>query len=510
MEGDLHSTVAPVTGRRGTVGLALILCWTSMWAQRPPALSPLFTDHMVVQRGKSIPVWGTAAEGRIVRVSLGGSYGSTLADHAGRWTVGLDPLVAGGPYDLIVLAGDTLIVHDVAVGEIWFYVGEGKEGGGRSPTRGTDVPFPGVNPLVRFLAVERSPSSVERLDPIVGEWRVDGGVVGDRIPLAATSFARLLQERLGVPVGMVLCTTRGSIAESWVPEDSLASASGAFLHSRELLTPGRQTRPGVFFQGTVVPLTHLPLRGVLWDQADGRIAWPADYARVLSSLIGAWRSRWKCSPLWFFLVQLSTRTSGVPEVMTLPFVREAQETVLRLPQTGMAVTSDMRDLPVNAVGTEIEVGRRLALLARHRVYGEECEDSGPTFRSMLIPGESVVVRFDHDRGGLVSTTGATVTGFAVAGKERVFYPAQASILSGSVVLFNPEIPRPVAVRYGWDPAMPCTLYNREFLPAVPFRTDRWEDAGSGAPGKALRDRDRRSVSGQQRAKAGMVMRKTAK
>ncbi|MGA9119355.1 MAG: hypothetical protein WB699_08300, partial [Bacteroidota bacterium] len=249
---------------------------------------------------------------------------------------------------------------------------------------------------------------------------------------------------------------------------------GGYALTRGILSSAGVSSPCTYFNGMIAPIIPFPLRGVLWDQSESRVGWPGEYAEVLLTLIEDWRAHWESESLAFYLVQSGNHGTGHTTPESMPYIREAQENALHLPHTGMAVTLDMGG-PENP-RNESEIGRRLALLARHRVYGDNCEDTGPIFRSMMVPAGSVVVRFDHDDGGLMSLSGSMVQGFSVAGKDRVFYPAKASVLSGSVVVFCPGVPHPVAVRYGWDPTVRCTLYNREFLPAVPFRTDRWEDA----------------------------------
>jgi len=160
-------------------------------------------------------------------------------------------------------------------------------------------------------------------------------------------------------------------------------------------------------------------------------------------------------------------------------LREAQSMALSLPNTGMIVTIDVGEAPNIHPKDKVDVGSRLALTAEKLVYGQNVACSGPVYHSMSISGDKVIVTFDHAEGGLKSRDGSPPRGFALAGPTKLFYPADASIVNNIIVLHSDKVTNPVAVRYGWEDAPVCNLYNSAGLPASPFRTDDWPGISVG-------------------------------
>jgi sialate O-acetylesterase len=153
---------------------------------------------------------------------------------------------------------------------------------------------------------------------------------------------------------------------------------------------------------------------------------------------------------------------------------EAQANALRLPNTGMAVITDIADLNDIHPADKRDVGYRLSLWARARTYGETgLVFSGPLYKSMTVDGNLVRLSFDHIAGGLISNDGQPLKWFEIAGEDRVFYKAEAEIAGDTVVVWSPRVAVPKAVRFGWHQLAVPNLANKEGLPASPFRTDRW-------------------------------------
>jgi sialate O-acetylesterase len=154
-------------------------------------------------------------------------------------------------------------------------------------------------------------------------------------------------------------------------------------------------------------------------------------------------------------------------------LREAQTMTLRTPNTGMAVTIDIGDALDIHPKNKQDLGDRLARWALAKTYGEDLVYSGPLYRSMEKSGKQIVLHFDHVGGGLVSRDAKSLTGFAIAGADKHFVWAEARIVGDTVVVRSSAVPDPMAVRYAWADNPICNLYNREDLPASPFRTDVW-------------------------------------
>ena len=227
----------------------------------------------------------------------------------------------------------------------------------------------------------------------------------------------------------------------------------------------------VLFNGMIQPVIPFAIRGVIWYQGESIVgggAGVALYPRVQAALIRDWRKLWGEGNFPFYIVQLA----GQDAASNNPLVREAQATVLSLPNTGMAVTADIGEAHNVHPKNKQDVGDRLARIALANVYGRKIEFSGPVYESMKVGGRAVRIKFSHLGGGLVSKDGGPLKWFVIAGADMKFVPAVAAIDGNTVVVSSPEVAAPVAVRYAWvNFPDGCNFFNAAGLPAAPFRTD---------------------------------------
>ncbi|KAA9339375.1 9-O-acetylesterase [Hymenobacter busanensis] len=243
-----------------------------------------------------------------------------------------------------------------------------------------------------------------------------------------------------------------------------------------LLSQEAAHSPGALFNAMIAPLVPFALKGVIWYQGESNAGQPTQYRTLFPALIQDWRRQWNYT-LPFLFVQLPNFGSDLPQPADYAWaeLRDAQAQALKLPRTGMAVTIDLGDSLDIHPRNKLPVGERLALLARRLVYGEaSVVASGPTLASWSVQGSAVHLTFTNTGSGLeVRAPGKAVRGFAVAGPNRRFYWAEAQVLGNKVVLHCPQVAKPVAVRYNWGNSPRGRLYNKEGLPAAPFRTDTW-------------------------------------
>jgi len=231
----------------------------------------------------------------------------------------------------------------------------------------------------------------------------------------------------------------------------------------------------VLFNGMVAPLQPYGIKGAIWYQGEANAGRAWQYRKLLPAMIKDWRSTWGEGDFPFLIVQLANFGKDKPDGgSTWAELREAQALTARnVPHCGMSVTIDIGN-PANIHPTDKQdVGKRLALQAEKLVYGRDVLEAGPTYVSMAVDGPAIRVKFDHVGGGL-APKGDKLEGFSIAGEDQKFSPAEAKIDGDSVVVSSPSVAKPVAVRYGWANSPTCTLYNREGLPAAPFRTDDWK------------------------------------
>ncbi|MBN2012179.1 9-O-acetylesterase [candidate division KSB1 bacterium] len=239
--------------------------------------------------------------------------------------------------------------------------------------------------------------------------------------------------------------------------------------------------PAVLYNGMIAPLIPYAIRGAIWYQGESNAERAYQYQTLFPNMINDWRLHWGQGEFPFLFVQLANYKANSPEPVDDSWaeLREAQNMALALPNTGEAVTIDIGDADDIHPRNKQEVGRRLALNARKLVYGEDIVRSGPIYEGMSIEGNNVRITFKNTGSGLMTKGNEKLTGFAIAGADKVFKWANAEIDGNTVVLHHPDIEQPVAVRYAWQSNPTCNLYNKEGLPASPFRTDSW-------PGKTVR------------------------
>jgi sialate O-acetylesterase len=247
------------------------------------------------------------------------------------------------------------------------------------------------------------------------------------------------------------------------------------------------------FNGMIHPIIPYGIKGVIWYQGESN-AGSNDYDKLFASMVSDWRERWHQGDFPFLFVQLANYGSSDPFAPnSFAGVRDMQLRSLKIPNTAMAVTIDVGEANDIHPRDKADVGHRLALAARHLVYGERLPFSGPLYDSMKTEGGAIRIAFTHADGGL--TIGARpkiyatdtpsvpteLRSFVITGNDRIWHPATAKIEGETVLVSSPEVKDPVAVRYGWENCPDCHLYNGAGLPDSPFRTDDWVDTMVKAP-----------------------------
>lgn len=242
--------------------------------------------------------------------------------------------------------------------------------------------------------------------------------------------------------------------------------------------PGDSWTPTGLFNGMINPLLPYALRGALWYQGESNAERATEYHALFTAMINAWRAHFGQGDFPFYWVNLAGFAAADRDGRSFAFLREAQTKTLTLPNTGQAIAVDIGNPRDIHPDNKQEVGRRLALLAKNRIYGLTGDDTGPMFagvtRERASNGAGTILRvgFSHVNGGLVAL-GKPVQALELAGEDRVFHPAEGKIDRDTLVVSSPKVPAPVAVRYACSNAPDANLYNGSGLPAVPFRSDPW-------------------------------------
>jgi sialate O-acetylesterase len=487
-------------------------------------LPHVFSEHMVLQRDVPIPVWGWAEPGETVTVQLGQATAKATADAQGKWRVTLPKQPAGGPLTLVVSGSSKITLEDVLVGEVWLCSGQSNMEMGMKMIRDAANDIASAsNPQLRLFLVPKRVGKRPEQD-VDAKWEVcspqslvRGGWGG--FSAAAYYFACELQAKLKVPVGVIESSWGGTRIEPWTPPCGFESVSAvADISTRvQLALPSsaehkkalgeaiaameawqktarealqaeavvprlpavpsefwpqiNEQSPTALYNGMIHALVPFALRGAIWYQGESNHGEGALYTEKMKALIGGWRQLWQQGDFPFLYVQIAPYMYGEENAAILPVFWEAQSAALKIPNTGMAVTTDISDLRDIHPQNKKEVGRRLALLALAGTYGQkDLVANGPVFKEMKIEGAKLRLSFDSIGGGLASRDGKPLSHFEVIDADTGgFVPADAAIEDNSVVLSAPAVPHPVAMRFAWHKLAEPNLMNREGLPAAPFR-----------------------------------------
>lgn len=502
------------------LSLALLALGVSLRADVAPA--PLFTDHAVLQRDKPVPVWGKASPGEKVTVTFDGQTVSTVADSSGKWSVTLVPMTARTkPSALVITGNNTITLADIVVGEVWLASGQSNMEWPVEKTFDKDIEIPvsARPPLIRQIKIRHTVASSPADTAVIenNNWEAAGPATTGAFSAVGYYFAKNIYELIGVPVGIINCTWGGSPIEPWIDEvayqtlpeisanvykrwtqliadypakkaaydtafsawqqeQSATKTAGHPFEKRppvEPPGPGSRDTPSGLYNGMIHPLVPYALRGAIWYQGESNAGRSiAEYQALFPAMITGWRARFGQGDFPFYWVQLANYHARNPDGDNWPRLRDAQTNTLSLPNTGQAVTVDIGNVGDVHPRNKKDVGRRLARIALARDYGFSIVSSGPVVKKIERSGSSFKVLFTQTDGALIAPLNE-LAGFELAGDDKIFKPASATIAGNTVTVTSAEIPAPAAVRYAWRNAPLAGLFNREGLPAVPFRSDNW-------------------------------------
>ena len=444
------------------VTLAAVLILSALASNAAVKPNALFTDGAVLQQGMRVPVWGTAADGEKITISIQCQTVATTA-MGGYWITYLKPLKAGGPYTMKI---NDIELKNIMVGEVWVCGGQSNMAWPlKSASNGPEAVAASTDPQLRLFSVRRTDKVSE---PIDATWQEASPETVPDFSAVGYFFGRDLRRDLKVPVGLINCNVGATPAEAWMSREVLKRG---FSHM--FVKPPRigKARPTGLYNAMLAPIIPYGIKGAIWYQGEGNADRPEEYRSLFPTMIQNWRDDWRQGDFPFLFVQLAP---FAPKDRDFAGTREAQLLTLKtVPNTAMAVITDIGEETDIHPKQKEPVGARLALAARAIAYGQDIVYSGPIYKAFKVEADKVIVSFDHTGSGLVAADGGVMlTGFTIAGSDGRFVPAKAEIRRGrGVVVSSPEVPNPVAVRYGYSNWMTVNLFNKEGLPASPFRTD---------------------------------------
>jgi len=465
------------------LGLAIVMLCLWFCSQASVVLPNIFAHHMVLQQKQPVAIFGTANPGEQVTVDFNGQTKKCRTDASGKWKVMLSPMKANAQGQTLQVQGEnTILLNDVLIGEVWLCSGQSnmefqmrKLSKIAPADQGSNFPKDALkeanNPNIRLFLVRRK--FLERPDSSYAGWSIAQDSALRQFSAPGYFFAKTLQEKLGVPVGIISSAVSGSRIEPWIAEQAFAQEP--YFNGKKIAGD-----PGKFFKSMIAPLAPYTLKGILWYQGETNVFLKEniEYTHKFKTLIRSYRKQWDNKNLPFYFTQIAPFSYSVDEKgeqrmarTVLPEFREAQDLLLQLPNTGRIVTTDLvedvKDLhPIN----KWDVGKRLALQALNKTYGLPVVADGPTLSKVQHKGAKVILHF-RDADGLKSADGKAITGFQVAAADGQYVSAPAQIVGQTVQISQQAGGQIKNIRFAWDEAAQPNLVNAAGFPALPFRTD---------------------------------------
>ena len=472
--------------------LTLCVLFASVCAmQAKVELPPIFADNMVLQQQTDAALWGKAEPGAKITITTTWSKAKTVvnAGEDGKWFARVATPAAGGPYEITFNDGDKVTLKNVLIGEVWICSGQSNmemqmKGFHGQPVDGSADLILEAKPttLIRSCNLKRT-RTFEPQETCEATWyeHTPEGVA--EASATAYFFAKRLYDVLGVPVAVINVSWGGTPIEAWMNPELLKKEFASELNLKRLDTkewPAKHPHkvPGVLYNGMLHSVVPYTAKGFIWYQGcDNRLRYE-QYKRLQPAFVKMLREEWGNDKMPFYFTQIAPYKYEDPNKPEAGYMMWAQAQTLELiPNSGMSCLHDAGELACIHPANKKVVGDRLAFQALENDYGVKGIDSTTPIpvKFECKDGEAIVT-FDFCSRGL-SPISTDLDGFELAGEDKVFYPAKGRLLSGKrnqiKVYQCPEVPNPVAVRYGMKNWSVATLYNCFGIPATPFRSDNW-------------------------------------
>jgi sialate O-acetylesterase len=436
------------------------------------SLPEIFSDNMVLQQKSEVTFWGWAKTGEkvVLKADWLDSELSVTANNQGTWKLVVRTPSAGGPYTISLKGYNEITLENVLIGEVWICSGQSNmEWSAQSGIINGEEEIKNANyPEIRLFTVNQSTSHFPQ-DHFTGSWTECTPETMRTFSAIGYFFARKLYRELGVPIGIINSSWGGTPAEAWMPEEVIRK--DAFLReaaAKQVPVPWGPVEPARIYNAMIAPMIPFRIAGAIWYQGEANTINAYAYKELLEGLIKSWRNKWNYD-FPFYYAQIAPYRYG--NNFDGVAVRAAQRRALELPNTGMAVLSDIGDTTNIHPKNKLDAALRLANLALNRYYKPgSIEDSGPLFREMTIEKNKAIISFDHSEG--LHAVGDKLTYFEIAGDDKVFYPAEAKIKGEQVIVQSKMVKSPVAVRFAWRNTATPNLFNGADLPASCFTTEQ--------------------------------------
>ncbi|MEO5947214.1 MAG: sialate O-acetylesterase [Chitinophagaceae bacterium] len=474
-------------------------------------LPAIFSDGMVLQQQSTANIWGWASPNEKVTISTSWNNKTVVinANGAGEWkAVFATPKASMNSHTLVITGNNSITLKDVLIGEVWVASGQSNMGFSLKSDVSAKTEIPQANfPNIRYFYVERQYGLQKFNDAPGSVWKKTTPETAPNFSAVAYYFAKKIQQEKNVPVGIVYAAWGGTPAEAWTPGEVLTSdtvltkyidrwkfiqenagkdsvAYQKELNNWEISKQGKKPEepqtfyyfkrpwrePSVLFNGMIDPVIPYSVKGVLWYQGESNVGYAKEYYQLFTKMINAWRDRWNQPKMPFYFVQISA--FGYADMNAAAVVREAQYlTSKNIPNTAMAVTTDLGNMGDIHFTKKAPVGYRLALIALNKNYDEKVNFKGPEFKCVKWKKNQLILKFKT--ANALQTDGKPLDGFEIGyqlpGTDSIAYQKVSAEISGNNVLLKTNgSAKPVAVRYAWMLVGEANLADKDGLPAFPF------------------------------------------
>jgi sialate O-acetylesterase len=482
----------------------VVLVIQSSFAQQKTFLqfADVLQSNMVLQQNKPLKVWGKAVAGQSVSINADwlNNVVTVVAEKDSSF-VGIIsvPQVKENDFTkhslIIESNGQKVQLNNLLIGDVWFCSGQSNMQFSMKEVIDSVVEVPAANyPNIRLFNADLN-FSAWPINNIKGKWEECSPATVLKFSAVGYFFGKELHNKLHIPIGIIFSGIGASSAQAYVPQDVLAGdtmLNRVYLQpylnserSKEKIDGGfsfeKVTRPFLLYNAMIHPFVNLSVKGFCWYQGESNRSERVSYTHLTQALIQSWRKNFSQDNLPFYYVQVAPFSYDNEDATfaNYAFFREAQENISTLNNTAMVVTMDVGESKDLHPKNKKPVGVRLAKTALNRTYGMlNVLYRGPQYDFMEIQKNKAIIHFTKESvaGRLQTNDKLAPKHFEIAGADKVFHLAEAIINDETVILLSPRVKKPVAVRYAFTNYPVTNFENKEGIPAVPFRTDNWEES----------------------------------
>lgn len=472
------------------ITLLFFFCISPVLLSAKIILPSFFGDNMVLQQKTDAAIWGWAKPNSTVQLSSSWNKKkySVAADAAGKWKMKISTPDAGGPFDITISDGEAITLKNVLIGEVWLCSGQSNM---EMPMKGyrdqpilnsNDAILNSSNSQLRLYTVPRVVKTIPQDSTKNASWKIADPESVSNFSAAGYYFGSLLQQHLKVPVGLINISFGGSSAEAWMSAEAMKEFPELPVPAIADSAKVNNNTPTTLYNGMLKPFIGFAIKGCIWYQGESNRTRSDQYEKLFPAMVKQWRSEFGLGDFPFYFAQIApfnyaqfvNATVSPDRKGNSAYLRDAQRKAVDIiPNSGMVVLMDKGDEIGIHPSDKETVGKRFAYLAFVNTYKMKgFAYQSPALDSLLINGNTATIKFKNAPNGLTAY-GKTLTQFEIAGANKVFRPAIANIVNGTIVLSSPFVAVPVAVRYAFKDFIVGELFSTEGFPVSSFRTDDW-------------------------------------